>query len=131
MKKRIITAFVAVWVMFVCFIPAFRASATYSNFSIYSNWNYNNVSSVNTKPDNLPQAYVNWTGSTSSTSHKEWFQVVSVGGAVCGPQVIFSYCSSNYVAEYSSVKKGTKYRLRARREFPVDPWTTVWGNWES
>lgn len=121
--------FIYKWfIVWVCTRTKSRSAQT--DFSISSDWNFSQVSTGNKKVEHNLLAYINWT-SSSQSSHKEWFQVVSSDGQVRSREVLLPYLGSAFIDEYSSCLYGYTYYLRERREHIINPTTLVRGKWES
>lgn len=128
MKKAMKLMGIAASLSAILFALPVEAAST--GFVITSNSSYGDKSSANTKLDYNTTAYINWQ-SSSQSSHNEWFQIVNSNNEARSDEYLFPYLTANTMPEYSSMKYGYYYYLRARREHIINPQTTVRGTWES
>lgn len=121
--KRFLIMSILISGFFMC-----NAQATYQYFGGSTNFYYDVVSSSNLKQDDYLRAYVKWDYSSSTTSHKEWFQVVDWKNNDRGKGIL-NYKTEGYIYE-NDTASGYEYYLRASRENLIDPNTYVSGTWE-
>ena len=92
-----------------------------------SSWEYVTDTRKNYIRPNSPKYFgVSWKTSDSSTSHKMWFRLVNSNGSSRGSACL-NYLSS--AAIDTTAEANHYYWLQAKREYIIDPKTTVTGDW--
>ena len=127
MKKRFKKLYLMIMTSLAfMFFSTTYVSATIRGFNGSAGYSYARVSERNVKTDKNGIAWVNWTGSSTS-SHKMWFQVVNNEDANRGKSLL-SYKSEKLFSTSATYNYG--YWLRASREHLFNPSVNVNGTWE-